>query len=302
MDEEPDLWSDEEVLGELPGEQEPVDKQQEGPVGEQQQELMGEQQEEEPIEEQQPEPLDVQQQNQQELQATQEQQESLNTKKDDVGFVLFCAFIFEKRTRPGSPSLDTSLAETSAWLIKNNKLNLNVEPCAPATLDFDDADTPRVVDLLNTYAPEFPINLQFSDNSRSYAARRIQLKSPATYSYTIHSGILDLPFLHGGMIEVVGDVSFDTVVDLLSSNQSLAFTTRIHVSGELAGCDVDSVQLAIRHLRQCILEKRDDDLFEFSVCGRAPALDVEPVVVRKWRLSYSRTDDSRACLRAVKVF
>lgn len=295
MDEEPDLWSDEEVLGELPGEQEPLGEQREEPLGEQQ-ELMGEQ--EEPIGEQ-PEPLDVQpeQENQQELQDS-----KLSMKKDDVGFVLYCAFIFEKRTRSGSPSLDTSLAETSAWLIKNNKLNLDVEPCAPAMLDFDDADTPRVVDLLNMYAPEFPINLQFSDNSRSYAARRIQLKSPATYSYTIHSGTLDLPFLHGGKIEVAGDVSFDTVVDLLSSHQSLAFTTKIQVSGELSGCDVDSVQLAIRHLRQWILEKRDGDLFEFSVCGRAPALDVEPVVVRKWRLSYSRTDDSRACLSAVKVF
>ena len=232
-----------------------------------------------------------------------EPQEKPLTNSDDVGFVLYCAFIFEKRTRSGAPSLDTSLAETSAWLLTNNKLKLDIEPCAPATLDFDDADTPRVVDLLNIYSPEFPLSLTFSDNSRSYAAKRIQVQSPATYSYKIGSGILDLPFLHGGKIKVAGDVSFDTVVDLLSSHKSLVFTTDIDVAGELVGCNPDSVQVAIRHLRQWILEKRDDDLFEFSVCGRAPALDVDPVVVRKWRLTYATTDDdSRACLSAVKVF
>lgn len=260
MEEEPELWSDEEVE-----KLEPVENLE---PGEQVENLV----EEGPI----------------------------STTKNDLVFLLYCAFIFDKRTRDGVPSVDKYLEETSSWLRENNKLNLEVEPCAPSTLDFDDADAPRVVDVLNAYSPEFPLNLEFSDNSSSYVAKRLQLESPATYSYRIRSGTLDLPFLHGGKIKVDGDISFDAVVDLLSSQQRLAFTTEIDVSGSLVGCDPDSILVAIRHLRQWIYETPDDLLFGFSVCGKTKPIEVDSVMVRKWRISFSRTDE-RSCLSVGKV-
>lgn len=76
-----------------------------------------------------------------------------SNKSDDLVFLLYCAFIFEKRTRPGTPSVDKKMGELSAWLTQSGKLRLDVEPCEASTLDFDDPDTPRIVDVLNTYSP-----------------------------------------------------------------------------------------------------------------------------------------------------
>lgn len=226
-------------------------------------------------------------------------------KQDDLVFLLFCVFIFEKRTRPGVPSVNKRLGELSEWLTRNDKLRLGVDSSEASTLDFDDPDTPRVVDALNTYSPEFPLNLIFSENSGSYIARRINVQSPSTYKYKLSSGGLDLPFFHGGRIDIDGDVFFDSVVDLLSSQQKLALTTSIDVSGSLVGCNPESVKLAMKHLRQVIFDHSDEELFQFSVSGRVNFEDdadsvVDPVVVRKWHISFSKFD-FRWCLKCNKV-
>lgn len=223
-------------------------------------------------------------------------------KQDDLVFLLFCAFIFEKRTRSGVPSVDKRLGELSAWLTHSDKLRLSADSCEASTLDFDDADTPRIVDALNTYSPEFPLNLIFSENSGSYIAKRINVRSPSTYKYKLTSGGLDLPFFHGGRIEIEGDVLFDSVVDLLSSVSTLAFTTEIDVSGSLVGCNPESVKLGMKHLRQVIFDHSDEELFQFSVSGGVNFENdadsvVDSVVVRKWTISFSSTSDSRWCLK-----
>lgn len=229
----------------------------------------------------------------------------MDPEKKDLEFLLFCAFIFEKRTRSGVSSVDKSLSELSTWLTQTDKLKIDVDPCAASTLDFDDADTPRVVDALNTYSPEFPLNLNFSDNSGSYIARRIDVRSPSVYKYRLTSGTLDLPILHGGRVEVDGDVSFDTVVDLLSSQKKLAFTTEIDVSGSLVGCSPESIKLAMKHLREIVCDTSDDELFVFSITGDVNFENVGDsvfgnVLVRKWRISFS-SEDSRWCLKCSKT-
>ncbi len=232
----------------------------------------------------------------------------IDIKSDDLGFVLFCGYIFDKRTRPGFPSLDKYLQEICSWLIKSNKLKVDADVCAPATVDFNDADAPRLVDVLNTYSPEFPLNFVLSENSENsgaYVARRLRLSSPSTYSYHLASGVLDLPFFHGGKIKVEGDLSFDSVVDLLSIDVGRALTSDIDVSGSLVGCDSESVRVAIDHLRRGLFENPDEDLFGFSLCGACEAscnaIDVDAVVVRKWEISFT-TDAKSSCLRVTKHF
>jgi len=227
----------------------------------------------------------------------------------DLAFLLFCSFIYEKRTRSGSAAVDQRLGELSAWLTENHKLRVDVEPCAPSTLDFDDPDAPRVVDALNTYNPEFPIDFVFSENSGSYLARRINFHSPSVYKYKLRAGSLDLPFLHGGRVEVEGDISFDTVVDLLATqNATQIFTTEIDVSGSLVGCSGESLKLAMNHLRRLLCDNSDDELFLFSICGGVKFEDaddsvLDPVVVRKWTISFSTpnpADPARWCLKCVQ--
>ena len=225
----------------------------------------------------------------------------------DLVFLLYCAFIYAKRTRSGVAQVDRNLAELGEWLTQNQKLKLDVESCEASTLDFDDPDTPRVVDALNTYSPDFPLNLVFSDNSDSYVAKRINVRSPSLYTYRLRSGALDLPFLHGGKIEVYGDVSFDSVVDLLSNQRELALTTEIDVTGSLVGCSPESVELAIKHLCRVLCDNSDDELFVFSICGSvnfenvADAV-VDSVRVRKWTISFSTSPPkpSRWCLKCSK--
>lgn len=225
---------------------------------------------------------------------------------NDLVFLLFCAFIYEKRTRSGPAAVDQRLGELSAWLTEHDKLRVDVEPCAPSTLDFDDPDAPRVVDALNTYAPQFPLNFVFSENTGSYLARRINFHSPSVYKYKLRSGTLDLPFLHGGRVEVEGDISFDTVVDLLATTQNkIALTTEIDVSGSLVGCSVESVKLAMNHLRRILYDNSDDELFLFSICGGVKFEDAEdsvidPVVVRKWRILFFSPESSRWCLKCTQ--
>lgn len=232
---------------------------------------------------------------------------NIKVKQDDLVFLLFCAFIFEKRTRSGVPSVDQRLGELSEWLTRNDKLRLGVDSCEASTLNFDDPDAPRVVDALNTYSPEFPLNLIFTENSGSYIARRLHIQSPSTYKYKLISGVLDLPFFHGGKIEIDGDVSFDSVVDLLSCSSKLALTTEIDVSGSLVGCNSESVKLAMKHLRRAIFDNSDEELFQFSVSGSVNFEDdadsvVDPVVVRKWKILFSgSTSDSRWCLKCLKM-
>ena len=221
-------------------------------------------------------------------------------KQDDLVFMLFSAFIFERRTRQGIPSVDKYLADLSSWLTVNDKLKTDVDVCTPSTLDFDDADSPRVVDALNTYCPEFPLVLLFSKNSGTHVARRLTVRSPSTYSYRLVPGILDLPLLHGGKVVVEGDVSFDSVVDLLSSHKSEAFTTEMEVSGTLVGCNSESVKKAMYHLRQSIYQLKDDELFGFSLSGScSESFEVDSVLVRKWRISFSGSPSSTLCARKI---
>ena len=222
---------------------------------------------------------------------------------DDLVFMLFSAFIFERRTRQGSPSLDKHLAELSSWLKANDKLKTDVDACTPSTLDFDDADSPRIVDALNTYSPEFPLVLLFSKNSGTHVARRLKTLSPSTYSYRLAPGILDLPFLHGGKVVVEGDVSFDSVVDLLSRKTPQVFTTDVEVSGSLVGCNSESVKNAMYHLRQGIYERNDDELFGFSLCGYCSLnFEVDSLLVRKWRISFSGSPNDYKTLCVKKIF
>ena len=232
--------------------------------------------------------------------------DEVEKKADDLVFLLFCAFIYEKRTRPGAAAVDERLGELSAWLTHHDKLRVDVAPCSPSTLDFDDPDTPRLVDALNTYAPEFPIDFVFSDNSVSYLARRINFHSPSVYRYKLRSGSLDLPFLHGGRVEVEGDISFDSVVDIVDNK--MAFTTEIDVSGSLVGCSGESVKLAMNLLRRVVCDNPDDELFLFSICGGVKFEDdtdpvVDPIMVRKWRISFStqNAESTRWCLKASKA-
>lgn len=213
--------------------------------------------------------------------------------QDDLVFMLFSAFIFERRTRQGRPTVDKHLSDLSSWLTANDKLRTDVDVCTPCTLDFDDADSPRIVDALNTYCPEFPLVLLFSKNSGTHVARRLKTVSPSTYSYRLVPGILDLPLLHGGRVVVEGDVSFDSVVDLLSSQKSEAFTTEMEVSGSLVGCNSESVKKAMYHLRTIVYQLNDEELFGFSLSGCCrESFDVDPVLVRKWRISFSCSGNS----------
>lgn len=228
--------------------------------------------------------------------------ENPKNESDDLLLLLFCAFIYQKRTRPGNPQVDKKLAELSEWLTQNGKLRVDVESCAASTLDFDLPDTAKVVDALKTYRPEFPLVFLFSDNSGSYMARRIDVRSPSLYTYRLRSGTLDLPLLHGGKVQVDGDVSFESVVDLLNSQKELALTTEIDVSGSLVGCSPESVGLAMNHLRRIVGSTPDDELFLFSICGSVrfeepTDADFDPILVRKWTISFSSSGSSRWCLK-----
>ncbi|CAM9106941.1 unnamed protein product [Sphacelaria rigidula] len=224
---------------------------------------------------------------------------------DDLGFTLFCGFIFEKRTRSGVDHLDKYLKEISSWLIESGKLNVDVDPSKAATVDFSDADAARLVDALNTYSPEFPLNFVLSGSSDAGLARRLRLRSPSTYSYTDSSGPLELPSLHGGKVNVEGDLFFDSVVDLLSTDVCRALTTEINVTGSLVGCNSENLKAAVEHLCQGIRENPDDDLFGFSLCGDCEvSLEVDLILVRKWVISFSVIDfhNHRSCLRVSKNF
>lgn len=227
-----------------------------------------------------------------------------SSKPDDLVFLLFCAFIYEKRTcRDRNGCLDETIAGLSCWLTEADKLKLDVEPCKPSTLNFEDHDTTKLIDVLNAYSPEFPLTFLFSKESDTYVAKRINVLSPSTYTYKFPSGSLEVPFLHGGKIVVDGDASFDTIVDLLTSHGKLAFTTEIDVAGSLVNCTSQTLQLAFDTLRQTISDNSDEELSVFSVKGSCPTstLSIEDVQLRKWQISFTNTG-GRSCLSAVKVF
>lgn len=222
-------------------------------------------------------------------------------KSDDLVFLLFCAFIYEKRTSPGVSGVNETIGGLSCWLTKADKLKLDVEPCSPSTLDFDDPDTARLIDTLNAYSPEFPLKMLFSKESDTYVAKRISVLSPSTYTYKF-SGPLELPFFHGGKIAVDGDVSFDTIVDLLASHRELSFTTEIDVTGSLVNCTSETLQLAFDNLRRTIYDKPDEELSGFSLRGSCQSeTSLEDLLVRSWRISFTTTE-ARSCLSAVKIF
>lgn len=219
--------------------------------------------------------------------------------QEDLVFLLFCAYIYEKRTRDH----ELKLGEISSWLTESQKLKLDVEPCAASTIDFDDPDTPRIVDVLNTYAPEFPLRFIFSQNSQSYIATRINFQSPSTYHYNIKSGTLDVPFFHGGKVKVDGDVSFDTIVDLISNK--IALTTEIEVSGSLVGCSKNNVKTAMKNITQIIYDNLDQELFTFSICGNVKFENSEDSVldsihIRSWTISFQNIKENRWCLKCTR--
>lgn len=224
----------------------------------------------------------------------------------DLIFVAFCAFIFEKRTQQAQNSTsDKNLSEISKLLQEYGKLNLDCGDKAP-TLDFDDPDSSKLVALLNTYSPDFSINLKFSKDT--FPANTLNIRSPSTFRYELqelqeNSEPFHLPLLHGGKIEVVGgDLSFDSVVDaLISTPAHIVFTTDINISGALVGCTHESLQNAVDVLRRGLSEEPEENIFRFSLSASIdeeqvlPSID--PVVVRTWIISLS-TSDSRCCLQA----
>jgi hypothetical protein len=221
----------------------------------------------------------------------------------DRVFVSFCSFIFEKRTQDLS-IMDNDLKQISNLLQEYGTLNLDVDPCGRASiLDFgDDPDASRIVALLNSYWPEFPLDIKLSKDT--FPANSLNIQSPSSFRYHLSdTPPFDLPMLHGGPIEVVGgDVSFDSIVDALGSTPAdIVFTTDINISGTLVGCTRESLQHAVDVLHQSLIEAPDKDLFGFSLSASLDegqlAPNIDPVFLRMWVISFS-TSDTRCCLQA----
>ena len=212
--------------------------------------------------------------------------------QQDLGFVLFLAFIFDKRTINYGGETDKNLTELTSWLKTNKKINTDVEPCQPVHLSLSDADSPRLIDALNKYSPDFPISMVLDDSSHAYITKRLNIWSPSIYSYQSGSSI-DIPLFHGGKINVIGDVNFDSIVDLINSQNVLSFTTEINVSGTLIGCDNESVNLAVKHLRDGIYDMLDENIHGFVVRGVCnSSVFVKTVRVRNWVISFEQFEKS----------
>lgn len=211
---------------------------------------------------------------------------------DDLNFLLFSLFIYDKRTRSSTnSSVDGDLEKMASWLKETNKLNTDVDPCQAVTLNSSDPDTPHIIDALNTYAPAFPITLLIGDSSDTYVAKRLHVSS---YTCDVGSGAIDLPFFHEGRIYVSGDLSFDGVVDLLTTQS--VFTTDVDVSGSLVGCDRESVERSLMSLKKMLQVTSDGDIHQFSVRGGCHRdIKVRSKYVRRWVISFTR-DGDRGCL------
>ena len=213
--------------------------------------------------------------------------------QQDFGFLLFLAFIFEKRSKNSTkPDNDKTMGELVTWLKENKKINIDVEPCNPVILNTGDPDNSVIIDALNTYSPDFPISMILKDPSDTYILKKLEISSPSTYSYE-SNGVIDIPFLHGGIINISGDVNFDSIVDLINSQSLLAFTSEINVSGKLVGCDNDTINLAVKYLRDGIYNTSDENIHGFSVKGVCEnPLFVKPVYVRNWVITFKQSEVS----------
>ena len=202
------------------------------------------------------------------------------------------AFIFDKRTTDYGGETDKNLSELVSWLKTNKKINTDVEPCQPVHLLLSDTDSPRLIDALNKYSPDFPISMVLDDSSQVYIPKRLSIWSPSVYSYQ-SSGSIDLPLFHGGKVNITGDVNFDSIVDLINSQNVISFTTEINVSGNLIGCDNESVNLAVKHLRDGIYDMLDENIHGFVVRGVCNnSVFVKTVRVRNWVISFEQFGQS----------
>jgi len=140
--------------------------------------------------------------------------------------------------------------------------------------------------------PDFPISIILNDPSDTYMLKKLEISSPSKYSYE-YNGVIDLPFLQGGIINISGDVNFDSIVDLINSQSLLAFTTEINVSGKLIGCDNDSINLVVKYLRDGIYDTTDENIHGFLVRGICEnPLFVKPVYVRNWVITFKQSEVS----------
>ena len=197
---------------------------------------------------------------------------------DDLLFLQFLSYIYTNRTKNSNGMLE----ELSDWLRENNKINSNSDPCEPVHLGLSWPDASRLVDALNTYSPDFPINMVLE--SPHCVVSRLNISSPSTYTYSSNVAV-DIPFFHGGIVEVIGDVNFDSVIDLISSDPS-TFTTEIRSSGILVGCNLESVTLAVKGLRDAIY--RTEMIHGFQISGRVmESFEIDPVYVRNWVIGFN---------------
>lgn len=217
--------------------------------------------------------------------------------QDDLGLVLLCCFIFGKRTRDGPPSVDEGLETMGKWMESVNKLRTDVDACHPVILDFSDPDINCAIDVLNMYSPGSPLKFIFRNAAHALTSKKLRVQSPSTYTY--EGSRVDVPILHGGKIEVLGDVCFESISDLLSNN-NLAMTTEINVTGDLSGCTKEQVEASMRSLRDILYSTKDGDLFRFSITGSSQHIDVDPVFVRKWVIRF--TNGPRSCLSVTNRF
>ena len=212
----------------------------------------------------------------------------VNHSAQDLEFLLFVAFIFEKRTKDSNPDSDKVLLDLSTYLQKNNKINVDVDPCQAVILKLNSPDTPRIIDYINEYSPDFPLKMVFDDPSNVYIAKRLSIKSSSTYSYE-SNGVIDLPFFHGGKINIDGDVNFDSIIDLINSQSLLTLTSEITVSGNIVGLTLESVNKAMKSLRNAIYETPDEDIHGFLVKGsNTEQIYVEPIFIRKCVIKFSQ--------------
>lgn len=213
----------------------------------------------------------------------------VNHSTQDLEFLLFVAFIFEKRTKDSNPASDKVLLDLSTYLQKNNKINVDVDLCQAVILKLNYPDTPRIIDYINEYSPDFPLKIVSDDPLNVHLAKRITVQNPSKYIYE-SNGVIDLPFFHGGMVEINCDVNFDSIIDLLISQSSLALTSEITVSGNIVGLTLESVNKAMKSLRNALYVIPDEDIYGFLLKGskNTEQFSVKPIRVRKWLITFSQ--------------
>lgn len=233
---------------------------------------------------------------------------------EDLVFVSFCAYIFEKRTTL-SPNDDKFLEDVSSYLKQLGVLQVNVDPCVPCILRLEDQNASFIIALLNAYLPDFPLVIILTNerNTKTNILKNtLHVRSPSLIRFEIDDISKPLkPFqlthLHGGKIEIVGfDLDFESVVDILQSYPAkTVFSTDINVTGTLDGCTPEALARATDILLRIIGETPDYSLFEFSLCARFTQdfddFDDIPlnVKIRSWTITFS-VDGQRCCLKASK--